>query len=218
MHSQRCRYSASEAAEAAESVRIRIYRSDLAGPIPVSRGRRRDSAHEKSVSFWVKRLRRIEPRHACVRSIGGGSGLITPPSRVDSRTSLTPNGAGARSLAKTLCDLERAMCAGRRHRVLFKEGAEPQPPPSSLSKHHLGRDKGHRRDGNFRGQAESLVVGGSYGDTAPRDGGSIYARVGERNRPIYLKREWPPREMPATAATPACRYEGRPPPSSSPKP
>ena len=70
----------------------------------------------------------------------------------------------------------------------FQGGAEPQPPPPSLSKHHLGRDKGHRSDGNFRGQAESLVEGGSHGDTAPRDGGTIYARVGERNRPIYLKR------------------------------
>jgi len=59
--------------------------------------------------------------------------LITPPSRVDLRTSLTPNGAGARSLAKAPCDFERAMCAGRRHRVLFKEGAEPQPPPPPLS-------------------------------------------------------------------------------------
>ena len=26
---------------------------------------------------------------------------------------------------------------------------------------------------------------------------AIYARVGERNRPIYLKRDWPPRECTA---------------------
>jgi hypothetical protein len=58
------------------------------------------------------------------------------------------------------------------------------------------------------------------GDTAPRDGGSIYARVGERNRPIYLKRDCPRGKMHGRRLRRRRPADTRadPPPSSSPKP
>jgi hypothetical protein len=83
------------------------------------------------------------------------------------------------------------VCAGRRHTAL-SGGAGPQPP-LLLFKHHVGRDKGHRSDGNISGQAESLVQGGSYGETATRDGGSDLRASGRAEPPHFPERGSGPR-------------------------
>ena len=120
--------------------------------------------------------------------------MITPPSRVDSRTSLTPKW-GRRQVSRedTLRLRESLSVLAAGTEFLSRRGRSRSRPLLVF----LNRDKRHRSDGNFRGQAESLAEGGSYLDTVPRDGGSDLPRVGERNRPIYLKRDWPPRECSA---------------------
>ena len=72
MHSQRRKYSAREAAEAAVSVRIRISRVLVSsGPNPVSRGRRPDPAHE-NCSSGVRGSAASSPVTLCLKHGGGG--------------------------------------------------------------------------------------------------------------------------------------------------
>lgn len=63
------------------------------------------------------------------------------------------------------------MCLPQAQGSLRRGGAAAAPPPF---KHHVGRDKGHRSDGNFSGHAGSLINGRFLRGTATRDGGSIH--------------------------------------------
>jgi hypothetical protein len=94
-HSQRRRYSAREAAEAAVSVRIRIFATDRSAErrCLLSRARR-----------WAPLTRTLSLAHEApphrapptlAPSIGEGDGLIRPPSAVDCRGSLSRGSAAA---------------------------------------------------------------------------------------------------------------------------
>src|SRR5712691_4307951 len=118
-HSQRRRYSAREAAEAAVSVRIRI----AAGRSASRCLRAEPAAGLCSRGHFLSRvrLRRIEPQSR-MQSIGEAARLTRPPSAVDCGGSLSPGLRGSGQVGHA---------GGRGCKALVKSAADESSPVAS---------------------------------------------------------------------------------------